>query len=71
MRPNLIFVFAVALQIIFGSCSDDFPSECKASQDRCRELQYKIDQSTGAEKEQYRQFYLTEKHYLEICLKSN
>lgn len=71
MKPNIIFVLAVCLQIMFGCSSNDFPTECEASQERCNELVLAMDHATGAEKERYRQLYLTEKHNLEGCIKQH
>jgi len=67
---NKIFRWFILMALFIWfltSCSEEV-SPCEPMKQRCKELQYKIAQTTGAEREQYYQYYLTEKHILENCL---
>jgi hypothetical protein len=61
-KTTLVVTFFLLL-----SCSEEI-GPCHDMEVRCNELKSLMDKSTGAEKEQYRQYYLTEKHILENCL---
>ena len=53
------------------SCSEEI-GPCIENEQRCAELQNKMKTAkTEAEKEQYYQFYLAEKHQLEYCQYQN
>ena len=62
----LVMLLVTALIMLVG-CSEEI-GPCYSNEQRCKELQQLMNQSTGAEKEKYYQKYLTEKHILENCL---
>jgi len=66
MKYILIFL------LIIGCSEEEINPKCQASADACKNYQRLMDQATSApEKEKYYQLYLTEKHFLDYCLKSN
>lgn len=58
--------------LLLTSCDEEMHPECAELEQHCKTLLSQMDQATTAkEKEQYRQFYLGEKHTLEACIKSH
>ena len=60
----------LVVTFILSSCSEEI-GPCYDMEVHCKELQDKMNKATDPkEKEQYRQFYLAEKHLLENCLRT-
>lgn len=54
------------------SCSEEGFDPCNASADKCNQLLRQMEQAADPkEKEQYRQYYLAEKHFLDACRMGN
>jgi len=61
----------LVITLIFASCSEEI-GPCYEMEIQCKSLLNKMEQATDAkEKEQYYQYYLSEKHLLENCYNEN
>ena len=61
----------IVILLFAFSCSEDI-GPCYAMEQQCASLLRKMEQATTpAEKEQYRQRYLSEKHLLDYCYYEN
>lgn len=68
MKP----LFLIIITLCSLSCSEEEIGPCYDSEQQCKNLLRQMEQSTDpAEKEQFRQYYLAEKHFLDNCRKNN
>lgn len=65
-------LFLILITLCSLSCSEEEFDPCNASADKCKQLLRQMEQATDPkEKEQYRQYYLAEKHFLDQCRRGN